>query len=97
MSKILYGIAVVLLVMIGITFAILNAEQVQLNYYFGSKQIPLSFAIILSIFIGAILGVFASIGLILKSRKELSRLRKTAEMAEKEISNLRAIPIKNRH
>ena len=97
MSKLIYGIVVVVLILLGITFAILNAEQVQLNYYFGSKQVPLSFAIILSIFLGAILGVLASIGLILRSRKELSRLRKAAEVAEKEISNLRAIPIKNRH
>jgi putative membrane protein len=97
MSKLVYTIIVLVIVLFGIIFAILNAETVQLNYYFGSKQLPLSLAIVISMIIGAILGVLASINLILRSRKEVSRLRKASEIAEKEIANLRAIPIKNTH
>ena len=97
MSKIIYGSVIILIVLLGIIFAVLNAEPVQLNYYFNSREMPLSLAIILSMFLGAILGVFASIGLILKCKNENSRLRKAADIAEKEISNLRAIPIKNQH
>ncbi len=97
MSKILYSVIFIFIVLLGIIFAVLNADLVNLNYYFDSKEIPLSLAIILSMFLGAILGVLASINLMLKHRKEVSRLRKAAEVAEKEISNLRAIPIKNKH
>jgi len=97
MSKILYAAAILVLLLLGIIFAILNAETIQLNYYFGSQQIPLSLAIMLAMFVGALLGVLASIGVIMKSRRELSRLRKAATIAEKEIANLRAIPIKNTH
>ena len=97
MSKILYGSAIIVIVLLGILFAVLNAEPVILNYYFNSKEMPLSLAIILSMFVGAILGVLASIGLILRCKKEAMRLRKAADVAEKEISNLRAIPIKNQH
>jgi putative membrane protein len=97
MSKLIYTILVLLVILLGIVFAILNADSVQLNYYFGSKQLPLSLAIVLSMLVGAILGVLASIGLILRSRRELAKLRKASEMAEKEIANLRAIPIKNPH
>lgn len=31
-----------LVVTIGATFAVLNAEQVALNYYFGSVELPLA-------------------------------------------------------
>ena len=72
MSKILYAIAIALIALLGVIFAILNAETVQINYYFGSKQAPLSLAIILSMLLGAILGLFASLGLILKSKREVS-------------------------
>lgn len=97
MSKILYAAAILVLLLLGIIFAILNAETVTLNYYFASRQIPLSLAIMLAMLLGALLGVFASIVVIMKSRRELSRLRKAVNIAEKEIANLRAIPIKDTH
>ena len=97
MSKILYAIVIVLIALIGVIFAILNAESVQINYYFGSKETPLSLAIILSMLLGAILGLLASLGLILKSKREVSKFKRLADVAEKEIANLRAIPIKNHH
>lgn len=97
MSKILYAAAIIVLLLLGIIFAILNAETVTLNYYFASRQIPLSLAIMLAMLLGALLGVFASIVVIMKSRRELSRLRKAVNIAEKEIANLRAIPIKDTH
>lgn len=97
MSKILYAIVIALIALLGVIFAILNAESVQVNYYFGSKETPLSLAILLSMLFGAILGLFASIGLILKSKREVSKFKRIAEVAEKEVTNLRAIPIKNQH
>jgi len=97
MSKVIYGTVIILIILLGIIFAVLNSETVQFNYYFNSRTMPLSLAIILAMFIGAILGVIASIGLILRYKREVSRLRKAADVAEKEITNLRAIPIKNQH
>jgi putative membrane protein len=97
MSKILYAIGIAVIALLGVIFAILNAETVQINYYFGSKDTPLSLAIILSMLLGAILGLLASIGLILKSKRDVAKFKRVAEMAEKEITNLRAIPIKNQH
>lgn len=97
MSKLIYTVLILAIILFGIIFAMLNAQSVQLNYYFGAKQLPLSLLIVLSMLIGAILGVLASIKLFLRNRREISRLRKAAEMTEKEIANLRAIPIKNTH
>lgn len=97
MSKLIYTVLALIVILFGVIFAVLNAQSVQLNYYFGVQQLPLSLTIVLSMLIGAILGVLASIKLILHSRREVSRLRKASQVAEKEIANLRAIPIKNTH
>lgn len=97
MSKLIYTVLVLIIILFGVIFAMLNAQSVNLNYYFGIQQLPLSLAIVLSMLIGAILGVLASIKLVLHSRREVSRMRKASQMAEKEIANLRAIPIKNPH
>lgn len=97
MSKILYAIAILLIALFGIIFAILNSDSVEFHYYFGSQPIPFSLAIIIAMLIGAVLGLLASLGIIIKAKRQVAKLKRTVEVTEKEIVNLRAIPIKNQH
>ena len=46
--KIFSYIFIVLLVILGITFALLNANQVNIDYYIGTIKSPLSLLLILS-------------------------------------------------
>ena len=97
MKRILYLFIFFVLLVIGITFAVLNAEPVGLNYYFGSKEIELSIILVITLIIGAILGILASANLFLSHRREIIRLKKAMDLAEKEINNLRSIPIRDKH
>lgn len=81
----------------GILFAVLNSQYVQLNYYFGSKDLALSLLLIMTIIFGTLLGILVSAGHLLKARHDISRLKKGIQLAEKEVSNLRTIPIKDTH
>ena len=47
--------------------------------------------------VGAGLGILASLSIIITSRREVHKLKKSVEMAEKEVVNLRNIPIKDQH
>jgi putative membrane protein len=97
MIRLAYIIFSLVLLVIGILFAVLNAEPVTLHYYFNDKQIPLSLVLVSSIIIGALLGVIASAGIIIKLKRDNSRLKKSSELSEKELSNLRTMPIKDKH
>lgn len=97
MARILSLIFLLLVLVIGLAFAVLNAEPVQLHYYFGSQYVPLSLTLVLALIIGAILGVFASSGLVLRLKRENARLQKTIKMTEKEVVNLRTMPVKDVH
>ena len=97
MMRLVYISITLLVIIFGIVFAVLNAEHVQLNYYLGSKPLPLSFIIVVTLIFGAILGVLASLSLIIGSRRNASKLKRSVEVAEKEIVNLRNIPIKDKH
>ena len=97
MVRIVYLIIFLILVVFGIVFAVLNAEPVKLNYYFGSKEVALSLVLVLAMIVGAILGVIASASMIISNRREVVKLRKSVELAEKEVANLRAIPIRDNH
>ena len=97
MVRILYLFIFLVLVIFGIVFAVLNAEPLNLNYYFGSKEVALSLILVLAMIAGAILGVIASASMIFSNRREVMKLRKSVELAEKEVTNLRAIPIRDNH
>ncbi|HKK06447.1 MAG TPA: LapA family protein [Gammaproteobacteria bacterium] len=97
MKRILLFVVLAVILVLGVAFAVLNAEPVTLKYYFGSRQAPLSLVIVLSLTIGALLGMAAGVGLWLRSKREVARVRKAARLAEKEVANLRSIPIRDKH
>lgn len=97
MLRLLYISLTLVVIIIGVAFSVLNAENIQLNYYLGSVELPLSLVLVVSMIIGAILGIVASLSLIIGSRRNTNKLKRSIEVAEKEIVNLRNIPIKDNH
>lgn len=97
MKRIVTFLILVLVVLVGVAFAVLNAQPILLNYYFGSREIPLSLLLVLALGLGAMLGIVASIGLLIRNKREMQKLRKAAKLAEKEIDNLRSLPIRDVH
>ena len=97
MLRLVYLSAALLIVIFGVVFAVLNAESVTLNYYLGSSELPLSLVLVIAMIIGAILGILASLNFIIGSRRSATKLKRSVEVAEKEIVNLRNIPIKDEH
>jgi lipopolysaccharide assembly protein A len=83
-----------LIVVLGLTFAFLNHAPVNFNYYFGSKAISLSLLLVLSIGVGIILGLACTFFYWLKLKTENYRLKNQLKNAEKEVNNLRNLPIK---
>lgn len=97
MKRIVTFVLLMLVSLLGLTFALMNAETVQLNYYFGSIEAPLSLVIVIAIIIGAALGVLATTGIVFGQKRELAKLRKSNKLAEQEVSNLRSLPLKDNH
>ncbi len=95
MLRLLGIIIIIALVMLGLSFAVLNAEEVQLNYYLGTVAIPLSMALVSTLALGVLLGVLVSISLVVGLKRRNVQLQRKVDMAEREVSNLRAIPIKD--
>lgn len=97
MKRILNIVFYLLLIILGLVFAVLNSELVALNYYFGSHDVHLSIVMVISVCIGALIGVLVSLAQIMKARREISKLKKSVQLTEKEVANLRTIPIKDNH
>ncbi len=94
MKRLLRLIVLLVILVIGIAFAGKNATSVPVHYFFGELSLPLAVIMLLSIVLGVILGIFASLYLIISTRRELSQVKRSATLAEKELTNLRSIPLK---
>jgi uncharacterized integral membrane protein len=86
-----------LLFIFGLIFAGLNADLVSINYYFGTKRLPLSLLTILSFILGGLLGLLTACITYIKLKYVDRRLRHRLNLVEKELVNLRALPFKDQH
>lgn len=94
MLRIIRLVFLLLILILGLSFAVLNADTVSLHYYIGTWHAPLSLVLVVAMALGALLGVLACLTMIIGLRRELSKLRKAAKLSEMEVLNLRAIPLK---
>lgn len=97
MSRILGLIFLMILAIVVISFTTLNAQSIQLNYYFGTTEIPLALAMVIAIAGGILFGFVASFGMMLKLKRENLKLKKSAKNAEQELVSLKAAPSQHSH
>ncbi len=97
MKRIIFLVVFLLVLVVGLSFALMNAETVMLSYYFGTISAPLSIVVVVSLAAGALLGVLACMGMALGLKQEIARLRRSVKVAEKEVENLRSLPLKDKH
>jgi len=93
--KIITALFFAVIILLGITFACLNAEPVSINYYIGTQSFPLSLLLVLTLGVGSILGLVAGTVIYLKSKAKNRRLKARIKLAEKELSNLRTMPLQD--
>ena len=75
MSIIKYAL-ILLVVLIGLAFHVRNGQLVAVDYYLGSSEIPLSMALAVALFGGAILGVLSGLPAWLKLKRDKAKLNK---------------------
>lgn len=84
------------IILFGMTFATLNSESVTVNYYLDQSTLPLSLLLVLVFALGCLVGMVVGFWLLIKAKILNYRLRQRLQLAEKEIENLRAIPLQDK-
>ena len=97
MKRALLIFFILLLAIITSVLTRLNLDAVTFNYYFGTLQLSLALLLFFALVSGTLLGFIFTIALAISTRAERRRLRRTLQLREQEIRNLRNIPIKDRH
>jgi len=79
MMRLLSLVCLLFALIMGLSFAVLNAENVMVRYYIGSANMPLS-VLMLGVWVfGIVVGILASFPKILRLKLEVRRLRRSHE------------------
>lgn len=95
MKRIVSLVLILVVTIITVTFTLLNSQPVKINFYFGHYEIDLLIVIVISLIIGAFLGILAAVGKLLSMKQEIMRKDKKIKIMEKEVENLRSLPLKD--
>lgn len=95
--RILSYLFFLLVAIFGFIFSVLNSEPIILKYYVGQQQMPLAFAVLGAVFIGCVLGLIVGFAWVIRLMRRNRELRHKFSLVEKEVENLRSIPLKDTH
>lgn len=78
-------------------FAALNADTASLNLYFTILTMPISLLMVICCLLGMVIGFFLFVGKYWRLKSECYKVKNQLKLTEKEIKNLRAIPLQDQH
>lgn len=87
----------ILLIIIGVSFAALNAASVVVNFYFKTVTMPISVLMTIMLGVGIVLGFILFINRYWRLKIEYRKIKGQLKLTEKEIKNLRSIPLQDQH
>lgn len=93
--KIVTYLIALIIIALGASFAALNATSVVIDFYLGKVSLPLSLLLAIAFVCGSIIGIFVCLVMIIKQKALLYQLKRKLSSTEKELVNLRSLPIKN--
>ena len=88
----LLDILIVLAVFIlGLFFYMNNSYLIEINYYFGQVNLPVSLVLFIVLFSGALIGILVMVPILMQLQREKFTLRRQIKVSKKEIENLRSM------
>jgi len=94
MKKIVYIILFLIVVLFIITLNLQNPQLVTLNYYFDFHwQASLALVLMVTFLVGLVCGWLVMTLSVLKNKRRVGKTKKQLQKIEKEVENLRAMPI----
>ncbi|MEN8168411.1 MAG: LapA family protein [Pseudomonadota bacterium] len=87
---------ILIIMMLGAVFAVHNSDPVLFNYYFDSRELPLSLIITVALGVGVVIGILSAIGLVVALKRENAALKRRSKLVSEEVNNLRTIPLKDK-
>lgn len=93
--RVLTYLFILAVIVLSLTFACLNADPVPINYYLGSKSLPLAMLLVIAFTSGCLVGLVFALGVYIKAKRERYLLNTRLKLVEKEMAALQTNSVKN--
>jgi len=97
MFRFLVFLSFLFFILLFFVFTLENLNPVPINFLVQTIEAPLGLAMLVCFIVGALIGLIFSISLVLKNITRSRSLAKKVTLAEREVANLRQLPIKSSH
>lgn len=91
--RIITGILLIIIIFLGVGFALLNATPVVVNLYVIKHTLPLSLLLVFTLGIGVLIGFVTLGGRFLQIKRAHNQMKRRAYAYEAELKNLRRLPL----
>ncbi len=90
---------IIALAVFGLTLAmvLVNLSQVRVGYLFGTTHLPLAVVMIIALVLGMLVGALCLLPAVIRARTRARRMQGKLDALEKEIHNLRHVPLRDAH
>lgn len=95
--RIILYIFLILVILVGTTFAILNPTTVTIDYWIAKKTLALPLLVVWVFIVGLVVGLLLSGLSLFQARLKNRKLSSRLKLLEQEVQNLRAIPLRDKH
>jgi len=95
MKRIVKIILITFITIITVTFTLLNSQPVKINFYVVHFDSDLLIVIVVCLIVGAVLGIVAAFGKLISLKKDILRRDRKIRTMEKEVENLRSLPVRD--
>ncbi len=85
-----------LFMILGASFAIINDAPVVVDLYFITPELPLSLLLLFALGCGIVLGGLAGMVYFMRVKKENADLKRKTRLVSEEVKNLRTMPLRGR-
>jgi len=86
-------VLVVIFLVVGAGFTVINNTPVQIDLYFVAPTLELSLVLWLAVGAGMLLGSLASVSYFMRFKRENADLKRQSRLINQEVKNLRSMPI----
>lgn len=94
-KRILLVIIIFTVFVLGLVFYLRNDQVVVFDYLLGSLELSFSIWLLIILTLGVLLGWLTILPVIFTLKRQNAKLSRQVKMSEKEINNLRVIPLKD--
>ena len=95
MKRIIKITLITIVAVITVVVTLLNSQPVKVNLYFAHFDLDLLVVVVVCLIAGALLGMVAAFGKLVSLKKDILRRDKKIRTMEKEVENLRSLPLKD--